>query len=85
MDNELEKGREPGEKGSTQGQIMTPMCDENVSNKGGGDIHSYKGVVNTKSAGPSSGDLKTDNAIEGPGVKGNWDTQVKITGNNKKY
>jgi hypothetical protein len=74
------KPREPGEDGSTQGQIMTPMCSENVGNKGDGKTKSFKSVVgaaNDKSSGNAS--------IEGPGMKGNWDTQISIKGSNKKY
>jgi hypothetical protein len=73
------KPREPGEEGSTQGQIETPMCSENVGNKSGGATHSYKKAV---------GDINkagTNNDIEGPGMKGDWDTQITIKGTNRKY
>jgi hypothetical protein len=76
--------REPGDPGSKQNQIATPMCKENVDNKGGGKTHSYADTMNLNAAGPSSGDLKTDNKIEGPGAKGNWDTQISIKGSNLK-
>ncbi len=79
------KPREPGEKGSTQGQIDTPMCSENVGNKGGGKTHSYKNTMNLDAAGPSKGAMKTDNKIDGPGAKGNWDTQEKISGSNVSH
>lgn len=80
------KTREPGDEGSKQGQIDTPMCKENVGNKGGGKTHSYKDTMNLNAAGPSKGAMKTDGTIEGPGAKGDWDTQVRIKGNNtKKY
>lgn len=69
----------PGLSGSTQGQINTPMCSENVDNQGDAKVHNYEkatGKINT--TGGSS--------IEGPGAKGNWDTQVTIKGSNKgKY
>lgn len=82
--------REPGDKGSMQGQIKTPMCSENVDNQGGGGsgsspkVHSYKNTMNLDAAGPSKGAMKTDSKIEGPGAKGNWDTQIKISGSNVK-
>lgn len=74
------KPREPGEEGSMQGQIKTPMCDENVGNKEGGKTHSFKKAVGSIDKGGTSG-----NSIEGPGVKGNWDAGISIKGNNKKY
>lgn len=73
------KPRDPGDEGSMQGQIQTPMCSENVGNKGGGKTHSFKKAV---------GDLNNTsaaNTIEGPGMKGDWDTQITIKGSNKKY
>lgn len=67
--------REPGEAGSMQGDIKTPMCSENVGNKGGGKTKSYSGM-------PSSG---TDSGlVMGPGAKGKWDTQINISGSNVK-
>lgn len=76
---DMMKPREPGDDGSMQGQIKTPMCDENVGNKGGGKTHSYKkaiGNLNNTSAA---------NMIDGPGMKGDWSTQITIKGTNKKY
>jgi hypothetical protein len=73
------KTREPGEDGSTQGQIQTPMCSENVANKGGEKTHSFKKAVGSID---KSGKANT---IEGPGMTGNWDTQISIKGSNKKY
>lgn len=61
-----------GLPGSTQGQIDTPMCSENVGNKGGGRTHSFAGTFNANAAGPGRGAIKTDDKIEGPGVKGEW-------------
>ena len=77
MAEDTMKGREPGEEGSTQGQIETPMCSANVGNEGGGKTHSFKSVTKI------TGEGGTD--IAGPGAKGQWDTQIKITGSNKKY
>lgn len=74
----------PGDKGSKQGQIQTPMCSENVDNQGGGKTHDYSGTMNLNAAGPSNGGLKTDNKIEGPGAKGDWSTQITIKGSNLK-
>lgn len=74
------KPREPGEEGSTQGQIKTPMCSENVGNDGGGKTHSFKKATGKIDKGGGAG-----NSIEGPGMTGNWDTQIKISGTNKKY
>jgi hypothetical protein len=79
------KPREPGEDGSMQGQIKTPMCAENVGNKGGGKVHSYAKTMNLNAAGPSKGAMKTDNTIDGPGAKGDWSTQINIKGNNTKH
>ena len=74
------KSREPGDDGSTQGQIKTPMCSENVDNQGDGKVHSYKKAVGSLDKSSAA------NSIEGPGAKGNWDTQMKISGSNKgKY
>ncbi len=73
------KAREPGESGSMQGQIQTPMCSENVGNQGGGKTHSYKKALGTMD---KSGKANT---IEGPGMEGDWDTQISIKGTNKKY
>lgn len=74
-----EKIKGPGDEGSMQGQIKTPMCSENVGNDGGGKTHSYKKAVGTIDKGGKAND------IEGPGMKGNWDTQISIKGTNKKY
>lgn len=65
----------PGDKGSTQGQIQTPMCKENVDNQGDGKVHSYKNTMNI-------GSTSSSNTIEGPGAKGKWNTQIDITGSN---
>ena len=74
----------PGQSGSTQGQIKTPMMSQNVANKGGEKVHSFKSTMNLDAAGPSKGALKTDSKIEGPGVTCNWDTQKTIKGSNLK-
>lgn len=70
------KGREPGEDGTTVGQIQTPMCSENVGDKQGGSTHSYASVIKG-----ANGDGGAD--IYGPGEQGNWDTQETIKGSNK--
>lgn len=59
--------REPMDKGSTVGQIKTPMCPENVGRKNTPGTHSYKNTYNE-----GKGGSKTSNTIEGPGVKGEW-------------
>ncbi len=64
------KGGE-GFPGSMQGQIKTPMCSENVSNKGGGATHDYSKTMNLNSAGGKGG-MKTDGSVKGPGEKGSW-------------
>lgn len=65
--------REPGDPGCMQGQIKTPMCTENVGNKGDGGVKTYKGMP----------EGSTDNGlVMGPGAKGKWDTQVSIRGSN---
>jgi len=76
MADEKMKGREPGEDGTTVGQIDTPMCSANVGDKGGSATHSYKSI--TKNA---TGEGGAD--IFGPGENGNWDTQIDIKGSNK--
>lgn len=77
--------REPGDKGSMQGQIKTPMCKENVGNKGDPGVEKFSGTMNLNAAGPSKGAMKTDSKIEGPGATGKWDTQIKISGSNVKH
>lgn len=74
------KAREPGDEGSTQGQIKTPMCSENVGNDGGGKTHSFAKATGKIDKGGGAG-----NSIEGPGIKGNWAAGIKISGSNKKY
>ena len=72
------KTREPGEDGTTQGQIKTPMCPTNIQSKGGGKTHSYaKAVGNIDESG--------DGKIKGPGMQGKWTAGINITGTNKKY
>lgn len=55
-----------GDEGSKQGQIQTPMCSENVGNKGGGSTHSFADVVGKMSGGGGKSDIK------GPGSEGSW-------------
>ena len=73
-DDEM-KGREPGEAGTTVGQIDTPMCSANVGDKNGGGTHSFKSVIKG-----ASGEGGAD--ISGPGMQGKWDTQIDIKGSN---
>lgn len=54
----------PGDMGSMQGPIKTPMCDKNVSNKGGGATQSYSKITSGFKG------SKGDAAIYGPGTKG---------------
>lgn len=55
----------PGDPGSMQGPIKTPMCSANVGNKGGGATESYSKITGAfKSSGSGKGD------IYGPGTKG---------------
>ena len=68
----------PGQDGSMQGQIKTPMSSKNVSNKGDAPVHDYSKAVGNVSQGGAA------NSIEGPGAKGNWDTQTTIKGSNTK-
>lgn len=77
--------REPGEKGSMQGQIKTPMCSENVGNKGDPKTHSFKSTMNLDAAGPGKGAMKTDGSIKGPGAQGNWTGGTSIKGSNVKH
>jgi hypothetical protein len=71
--------KSPGGEGSKQDQIQTPMNEDNVDSKGGGETHSYKKITGGISKGGSV-------SIAGPGAEANWDTQVSIKGSNKgKY
>ena len=54
--------REPGEEGTTVGQIQTPMCSTNVQRKNTPSILTYKSTMDT-------GGEKGGNQIEGPGKK----------------
>ncbi len=54
--------REPGEDGTTVGQIQTPMCSTNVQRKNTPSILTYESTMNTKDSGGSS-------SIMGPGTK----------------
>lgn len=56
MAKEIGGMREPGDKGTTVGQIETPMCPENVGRKNTPSILSYKSTMNTgeKSSGKDS-------------------------------
>lgn len=74
----MAKDSGPGDKGSMQGQIKTPMCSENVGNKGDPKTHSYKKATGNPSTSGGGG-------IKGPGAQGKWDTQITISGNNLKY
>ena len=69
----------PGDEGSTQGQIKTPMCSENVDNQGDGKVDYMKKATGSLDKGGKNND------IEGPGMKGSWTAGIKITGTNKKY
>ena len=74
------KPREPGEDGSMQGQIKTPMCSENVQSKGEGKVHSFK-----KATGDIDKSGGKGNSIEGPGMKGEWTGGINIKGSNRRY
>lgn len=74
------KTRKPGEDGTTVGQIKTPMCSENVGDKGGGSTHSFKKATGKIDKGGGAG-----NSIEGPGMTGDWSASISIKGSNKKY
>lgn len=54
----------PGDKGTTVGQIKTPMCPENVGRKNTPGMHSYAKAL---SGVPSSG---KGGSIKGPGAAG---------------
>ena len=64
--------RNPGEEGTTVGQIKTPMCSENVGRKNTPGTETFKGTFNKDSAGGGRGSMTTSNSIEGPGKKGEW-------------
>lgn len=63
---------EPMEKGSTVGQIQTPMCKENVGKKNDPKVHSYGDTMNLNSAGGGRGSMTTSSNIMGPGEKGSY-------------
>jgi hypothetical protein len=73
------KTREPGEDGSTVGQIKTPMCSENVDDQGDGKTHNYDKATGNPDTSGGAG-------IKGPGMQGKWTAGINITGsNNRKY
>lgn len=65
MAKEIGGMRDPGDKGTTVGQIETPMCAENVGRKNTPKILSYKGTMDT-------GGEKGKEQIEGPGNKNKY-------------
>ena len=70
MAKEIGGPKEPGDAGTTVGQIMTPMCPANVGRKNTPGVHDYSKTFNENSPGGKT--MKTGSAIEGPGVKGEW-------------
>lgn len=57
--------REPGDKGTTVGQIITPMCPENVDRQNTPSILTYKSTMDT-------GGSKGGSQITGPGTKNKY-------------
>ena len=57
--------REPGDEGTTVGQIQTPMCKENVQRKNTPSILTYESTMDT-------GGTKGGSQIEGPGTKNKY-------------
>jgi hypothetical protein len=64
--------RNPGEEGTTVGQIKTPMCSENVDRQNTPGTHSYSNTFDKDSPGGGRGSMTTSGTIEGPGKKGEW-------------
>ena len=62
MAKDIGSVREPGEEGTTVGQIQTPMCSTNVQRKNTPSILTYESTMNT-------GGEKGGNQIQGPGTK----------------
>ena len=60
--------REPGEDGTTVGQIQTPMCPTNVGRKNTPSVMTYENTMNKNS--PGGPGLSTGSKIMGPGEKG---------------
>ena len=65
MAKEIGGERSPGDKGTTVGQIETPMCSENVGRKNTPGTHDYSSTMNKNGPG-----IATGSTIMGPGVKG---------------
>lgn len=66
MAKEIGGVREPGEEGTTVGQIKTPMCPTNVGRQNTPKVLTYESTMDTneKSSGSSS--------INGPGTKNKY-------------
>jgi len=62
MAKDIGGAREPGEEGTTVGQIQTPMCSTNVQRKNTPSILTYESTMNT-------GGEKGGSQIQGPGTK----------------
>ena len=60
--------RNPGDSGTTVGQIETPMNSANVGRKNTPGTHDYSSTMNKNS--PGGGGLGTGSKIMGPGEKG---------------
>lgn len=58
MAKEIGGVREPGEEGTTVGQIQTPMCPVNVGRKNTPSILTYESTMNKNE--PNSGGAKID-------------------------
>ncbi len=65
MAKEIGGIRQPGDPGTTVGQIETPMCKENVGRKNTPKILTYESTMDT-------GGEKGKSQIEGPGTKNKY-------------
>ena len=61
--------KEPGDPGTTVGQIKTSMCPENVGRKNTPGTHSFAKATGGVT-GASSGSAGAANSIKGPGREG---------------
>lgn len=65
--------RNPGDEGSMQGDIKTPMSSVNVGRKNTPGTEDYKGTFNKNSPGGGRGSMTTGSDIMGPGEKNSYE------------
>lgn len=68
MAKEIGGMRDPGDEGTTVGQIQTPMCSTNVGRQNTPKIMTYENTMDKNS--PGGPGIATGSKIMGPGDKG---------------